>query len=194
MVTALSALINGGKLLRPYVVKYVSSSDGKIIKENRPLVIRRVSSESLSQTIKSLLEGVVEEGTGKRAKVTGYSLGGKTGTAQIPASNKRGYLPNKYIASFMGFAPVDSPRIAGIVIIKEPTGAYYGGEVAAPLFRRIMKRVLPYLNILPQKEELIQAKEKLPFPKRNLKRDLTSLFSSAAANLNRSWLSFLTKY
>jgi len=194
MVAALSALINGGKLLRPYVVKYVSSSDGKIIKENRPLVIRRVSSESLSQTIKSLLEGVVEEGTGKRAKVTGYSLGGKTGTAQIPASNRRGYLSNKYIASFMGFAPVDSPRIAGIVIIKEPTGAYYGGEVAAPLFRRIMKRVLPYLNILPQKEELIQAKEKLPSPKRNLKRDLTSLFSSAAANLNRSWLSFLTKY
>ncbi len=193
MVTALSALINGGKLLRPYVVKYVSSSDGKIIKENRPLVIRRVSSESLSQTIKSLLEGVVEEGTGKRAKVTGYSLGGKTGTAQIPASNKRGYLPNKYIASFMGFAPVDSPRIAGIVIIKEPTGAYYGGEVAAPLFRRIMKRVLPYLNILPQKEELIQAKEKLPSPKRNLKRGLTSLFSSAAANLNRSWLSELSK-
>ena len=193
MVTALSALINGGKLLRPYVVKYVSSSDGKIIKENRPLVIRRVSSESLSQTIKSLLEGVVEEGTGKRAKVTGYSLGGKTGTAQIPASNKRGYLPNKYIASFMGFAPVDSPRIAGIVIIKEPTGAYYGGEVAAPLFRRIMKRVLPYLNILPQKEELIQAKEKLPSPKRNMKRDLTSLFSSAAANLNRSWLSELSK-
>lgn len=193
MVAALSALINGGKLLRPYVVKYVSSSDGKIIKENRPLVIRRVSSESLSQTIKLLLEGVVEEGTGKRAKVTGYSLGGKTGTAQIPASNKRGYLSNKYIASFMGFAPVDSPRIAGIVIIKEPTGAYYGGEVAAPLFGRIMKRVLPYLNILPQKEELIQAKKKLPSPKRNLKRDLTSLFSSAAANLNRSWLSELSK-
>jgi len=194
MVTALSALINGGNLLRPYVVKYVSSSDGKIIKENRPLVIRRVCSESLSQTIKSLLEGVVEEGTGKSAKVTGYSLGGKTGTAQIPASNGRGYLSHKYIASFMGFAPVDSPRIAGIVIIKEPTGAYYGGEVAAPLFRRIMKRVLPYLNILPQKGELVQAKEKLPSPKRNLKKDLTSLFSSAAANLNGSWLSFLTKY
>jgi stage V sporulation protein D (sporulation-specific penicillin-binding protein) len=194
MVNALSALVNGGKLLRPYVVKYVSGSDGKIIKENRPLVIRRVSSESLSQTIKSLLEGVVEEGTGKRARVTGYSLGGKTGTAQIPASNGRGYLAHKYIASFMGFAPVDSPRIAGIVIIKEPTGAYYGGEVAAPLFRRIMKRVLPYLNILPQEEGLVQAKEKLPSPKRNLKRDLTSLFSSAAANLNGSWLSFLTKY
>jgi len=194
MVTALSALINGGKLLRPYVVKYVYGPDGKIIRENQPLVIRRVCSESLSQTIKSLLETVVEAGTGTRARVTGYSLGGKTGTAQIPASNRRGYLPNKYIASFMGFAPVDSPRIAGIVIIKEPTGAYYGGEVAAPLFGRIMKRVLPYLNILPQKGELVKKKERLPSTKRNLKKDLTSLFSSAAANLNGSWLSFLTKY
>lgn len=194
MVTALSALINGGKLLRPYVVKYVHGPDGKIIRENRPLVIRRVCSESLSQTIKSLLETVVEAGTGTRARVTGYSLGGKTGTAQIPASNRRGYLPNKYIASFMGFAPVDSPRIAGIVIIKEPTGAYYGGEVAAPLFGRIMKRVLPYLNILPQKGELVKTKERLPSTKRNLKKYLTSLFSSAAANLNGSWLSFLTKY
>ncbi|MFQ5834785.1 MAG: peptidoglycan D,D-transpeptidase FtsI family protein [bacterium] len=194
MVTAFGALVNGGKLLKPYVVKYVYSPDGKIIKENRPLLIRRVSSESLSQTIKSLLEGVVETGTGTRAKITGYSLGGKTGTAQIPASNARGYLPNKYIASFMGFAPVDSPRIVGIVIIKEPTGAYYGGEVAAPLFGRIMKRVLPYLNILPQKGELVKAEERLPSTKRNLKKDLTSLFSSAAANLNGSWLSRILSY
>jgi len=194
MVTAFCALINGGKLLRPYLVKYVYGPDGKIIKENQPLVIRRVCSESLSQTIKSLLERVVEAGTGKRARITGYSMGGKTGTAQIPASNERGYLPNKYIASFMGFAPVDSPRIAGIVIIKEPTGAYYGGEVAAPLFGRIMKRVLPYLNILPQKGESVKAKEeKLPSAKRNLKKDLTSLFFSAAANLNGSWLSRVSK-
>ena len=194
MVTAFCALINGGKLLRPYVVKYVYSPQGKIIKENRPLVIRRVESDSLSQTIRSLLERVVEAGTGTRAGITGYSLGGKTGTAQIPASNGRGYLPNKYIASFMGFAPVDSPRIAGIVIIKEPTGAYYGGQVAAPLFGRIMKRILPYLNILPQKGELVKARKRLPSTKRNLKKDLTSLFSAAAANLNGSWLSFLTKH
>ncbi len=188
MVTAFCALINGGKLLKPYVVKYVYSSQGKIIKENRPVMIRRVVSDSLSQTIKSLLEKVVEAGTGTRARVTGYSMGGKTGTAQIPAPNARGYLPNKYIASFMGFAPVDSPRIAGIVIIKEPTGAYYGGEVAAPLFGRIMKRVLPYLNILPQKENLVKTKERPPSTKRNLKKDLTSLFTSVAANLSESWL------
>ncbi len=194
MVTAFCALINGGKLLRPYLVKYVSGPDGKIIKENRPLVIRRVCSESLSKTIKSLLERVVEAGTGKSARITGYSMGGKTGTAQIPASNERGYLPHKYIASFMGFAPVDSPRIAGIVIIKEPTGAYYGGEVAAPLFGRIMKRVLPYLNILPLKGESVEAKEeKLPSAKRNLKKDLTSFFFSAAANLNGSWLGRVSK-
>ena len=194
MVTALSALVNGGKLLRPYVVKYVYSPDGKIIKENRPLLIRRVSSESLSETIRSLLERVVEQGTGTRAGITGYSLGGKTGTAQIPAPNARGYLPNKYIASFMGFAPVDSPRIVGIVIIKEPAGAYYGGEVAAPLFGKIMKRILPHLNILPQKGELVKARKRSSSTKRNLKKDLTSLFSAAAANLNGSWLSFLTKY
>ncbi len=194
MVTAFCALINGGKLLRPYLVKYVSGPDGKIIKENRPLVVRRVCSESLSKTIKSLLERVVEAGTGKSARITGYSMGGKTGTAQIPASNERGYLPHKYIASFMGFAPVDSPRIAGIVIIKEPTGAYYGGEVAAPLFGRIMKRVLPYLNILPLKGESVEAKEeKLPSAKRNLKKDLTSFFFSAAANLNGSWLGRVSK-
>ncbi|MFQ6066652.1 MAG: peptidoglycan D,D-transpeptidase FtsI family protein [bacterium] len=193
MVIAFSALINGGKLLRPFVVKYVFSPQGKIIKENRPLVIRRVGSESLSQTMKSLLERVVEAGTGRRARITGYSMGGKTGTAQIPARNRRGYLPNKYIASFMGFAPVDSPRIAGIVVIKEPTGAYYGGEVAAPLFGRMMKRVLPYLNILPQKGELVKVKGRQPSNNRNLKRDLTSLFSSALANLNGSWLSKVSK-
>ena len=97
----------------------------------------------------------MEDGTGRRAKIEGYSIGGKTGTAQVPALAGRGYIPNKYISSFMGFAPVASPGIAGIVIIKEPTGAYYGGEIAAPVFQRIMKRVLPLLDILPEQEEWI---------------------------------------
>ncbi len=158
MVTALSALINGGELLRPYLVKYVCSSEGKIIKKNGPAVRRRVISSSVSSQMRELLGQVVEQGTGGKAKIRGYSMGGKTGTAQIPSSNGRGYLPNKYISSFMGFASVDSPVIAGIVVIKEPTGAYYGGEIAAPLFGKIMKRVLPYLNILPQKEEWVERK------------------------------------
>lgn len=155
MLTAFCALINGGELLKPYVVKYIRNTEGKRIKENKPTVLRRIISPSTSVQIKGLLEQVVQEGTGRRAKIEGYSMGGKTGTAQIPSSTGRGYIPNKYISSFVGFAPVGSPKIIGIVIIKEPTGAYYGGEIAAPLFQRIMKRVLPYLNILPEKEEWV---------------------------------------
>ncbi|GAI45435.1 unnamed protein product, partial [marine sediment metagenome] len=138
MLTAFCALVNGGELLKPYLVKYIRNAEGKRIKENRPTVVRRVISASTSAQIKELLERVVEDGTGRRAKIEGYSIGGKTGTAQVPALAGRGYIPNKYISSFMGFAPVASLGIAGIVIIKEPTGAYYGGEIAAPLFQRIM--------------------------------------------------------
>lgn len=155
ILTAFCALVNGGELLKPYVVKYIRNTEGKRVKENKPTVLRRVISPSTSVQIKGLLEQVVQEGTGRRAKIEGYSMGGKTGTAQIPSSTGRGYIPNKYISSFMGFAPVGLPKIIGIVIIKEPTGAYYGGEIAAPLFQRIMKRVLPYLNILPEKEEWV---------------------------------------
>ena len=158
MVTALSALINGGELLRPYLVKYVRSPEGEIVEKNGPVVRGRVISSFVSSQMRELLGQVVEQGTGRRAKVEGYSIGGKTGTAQIPAPDRRGYLSDKYISSFMGFASVDSPVIAGIVVIKEPTGAYYGGEIAAPLFGKIMKRVLPYLNILPQKEEWVERK------------------------------------
>jgi len=150
MVNFLCALINGGKLLKPYVVKYVCSPEGKIIKENKPQVIREVISPSISEKLKKALAEVVNHGTGTKAKLRDYSIGGKTGTAQIPALDRRGYLQDRYIASFMGFAPVGSPRIAGIVIVKEPTGVYWGGEVAAPLFARIIKRIMPYLNVAPE--------------------------------------------
>jgi len=156
MVTALSSLINGGKLLKPYIVKYISAPDGKIITKNNPYTVRKIISPSTSQEIRILLSKVVEGGTGIRAGIEGYTMGGKTGTAQVPLSDKKGYAQNRYIASFMGFAPVDSPEIAGIVIIKEPTGGHWGGEVAAPVFARIMKRSLPYLNILPKKKRWVK--------------------------------------
>ncbi len=158
ILTAFCALVNGGELLKPYLVKYILNAEGKRVKENKSTVVRRVISPSTSVQIKELLEQVVEEGTGKRAKIEGYSIGGKTGTAQVPALAGRGYVPNKYVSSFMGYAPVASPGIAGIVIVKEPTGAYYGGEIAAPLFQKIMKRVLPYLGILPEQEEWVTVK------------------------------------
>jgi len=155
ILTAFCALVNGGELLKPYLVKYILNAEGKRVKENKPTVVRRVISPSTSVQMRELLEQVVKKGSGKGAKIEGYSIGGKTGTAQIPALTGRGYIPNKYVSSFMGYAPVASPGIVGIVIIKEPTGAYYGGEIAAPLFQRIMKRVLPYLGILSEQEEWV---------------------------------------
>jgi len=156
MVTALSTLINGGELLKPYIVKYISTPQGKIITKNNPHPLRKIISPSTSNEIRRSLKKVVEGGTGIRAGIEGYTMGGKTGTAQVPSSDGKGYAQNRYIASFMGFAPVDSPEIAGIVIIKEPTGGHWGGEIAAPVFARIMKRSLPYLNILPENKRWVK--------------------------------------
>jgi len=152
MVVALSATINGGNLLRPFVVRSIRNSEGEIIRYNKPYIRRKVISEETSRVLRDILGYVVKKGTGKRAGIEGYTIGGKTGTAQIPSPNGGGYLRGKYIASFMGFAPVDAPKIAGIVVIKEPTGAYYGGEVAAPVFGRILSRILPTLGVLPKGE------------------------------------------
>ncbi len=156
IVTFLSAAINGGKLLRPYVVRAILEPGGGVIKKNNPHLVRTIISDSNSSMLREFLKGVVAGGTGERAGVSGYFVGGKTGTAQIPLSGARGYAEGTYIASFMGFAPVDSPRIAGIVIIKETTGAYWGGEIAAPVFGRIIKRVLPYMNVLPEDEKWVK--------------------------------------
>ena len=156
MVTFLSAAVNGGKLLRPYVLRAILEPGGKVIKKNNPHVVRRIISDSTSSILREFLKGVVAGGTGKSAGVSGYFVGGKTGTAQIPLSGARGYADGRYIASFMGFAPVGSPRIAGIVIIKEPTGAYWGGEIAAPVFGRIIGRILPYMNALAGDEKWVK--------------------------------------
>ncbi|MEA1964575.1 MAG: penicillin-binding transpeptidase domain-containing protein, partial [Candidatus Aerophobetes bacterium] len=159
MVVALSSLINGGELLKPYIVKYISTPEGKIIIKNNSHLLRKIISSSTSRKMRRLLKKVVEGGTGTEAGIEGYTMGGKTGTAQIPLSNGKGYIQNRYIASFMGFTPVDSPEIVGIVIIKESTGGYWGGEIAAPVFGRIMKRILPYLNILPEKSRWVKQPE-----------------------------------
>ncbi|MBA7642838.1 Stage V sporulation protein D [subsurface metagenome] len=156
IVTFLSAAINGGKLLRPYVVRAILEPGGRVIKKNNPHLVRTIISDSTSSMLQQFLKGVVAGGTGKRAGVSGYFVGGKTGTAQIPLSGARGYAEGRYIASFMGFAPVGSPRVAGIVIIKEPTGAYWGGEIAAPVFGRIIRRALPYMNVLPEDEKWVK--------------------------------------
>lgn len=141
LLRAVSAVINGGTLVTPHFGVSIESEAGKIIKtfeyETKPGAV----SSKTSETMKMLLEKVVSEGTGKNAKIEGYSIGGKTATSQkLPRGSGR------YIASFLGFWPADNPCIIGLVMIDEPKGTYYGGTIAAPVMREIYENVLPYLE------------------------------------------------
>ncbi|MFV9568026.1 peptidoglycan D,D-transpeptidase FtsI family protein [Thermoanaerobacter mathranii] len=139
MITAFSTVINGGNLMVPYIVKYIENGD-KIIKEYKPQIVRQVISKETSDTMRHILEKTVTEGTAQAAQVPGYTVGGKTGTTE-------NYAPGKYIASFAGFAPVENPKIAVLVVVKNPTqNGYMGGEVAAPIAQEILRDTLRYYD------------------------------------------------
>ena len=142
MAVTVSSIINGGIRVTPHVGTAVLDENGNMIEEFEYEVEKDIVSEKTSETMRMLLESVVSEGSGKNAYIEGYSIGGKTATSQtLPRS------ANKYISSFIGFAPADDPQILGIVIIHDPQGVYYGGTIAAPVLRDIYDNVLPYLGI-----------------------------------------------
>lgn len=148
LMRAVSAVINGGTLVTPHLGIYVTDSNNNIIdKLQYDTTTGAVSSET-SETMKYLLEAVVSEGTGKRAYVEGYSIGGKTATSEkLPRGNA------KYISSFIGFAPADNPQVLTLILIDEPEGVYYGGTIAAPVVGDIYKNILPYLGIERQETD-----------------------------------------
>lgn len=152
LASALSAIANGGYLMKPHIVKRIISSDGEVIRENKPEVVNRVLSYDTSVQMIRILERVVEDGTGKKAAIPGFTVGGKTGTAQIPDPVNGGYYHDRYIASFIGFAPTDDPRIALVVVVEAPKKMTHGGSVAAPIFRQIAEKVLFHLGASPNKE------------------------------------------
>lgn len=148
MVNALSSIVNGGNLMKPRLVSEFIDSEGNIVESFQPEITRKVVSEATSKTMLSMLETVVTQGSGTRAQVPGYRVGGKTGTAQKVINGV--YAPNKYIGSFVAVAPIDNPKIAMIVIVDEPgTGVYYGGSVAAPVAKVILEETFNYLEIPP---------------------------------------------
>jgi cell division protein FtsI (penicillin-binding protein 3) len=151
LVTALSAIANGGFLMKPSVVEKMTDEEGKPTQSFQPVAIRRVISEETSKTLSTLLKVATEKGgTGEMAVPNGYEIAGKTGTAQKPDPLLGGYSEDRYISGFMGFAPLDRPRLTLLVVIDEPQGNSYGGVVAAPVFRAIMEKALPHLNLLPK--------------------------------------------
>lgn len=149
LVTAMAAIANDGVLLKPHIVKEIRKFDGSVEKRAEPEEVRRVISKDTAATLVGLLEQVVASGGGSKAAVKGYRIGGKTGTAQKAKEDGVGYYDGRYVASFCGFAPVEDPRIAVLVIIDDPTGIYYGGQIAAPVAGQIFEEVLRYMNIKP---------------------------------------------
>jgi stage V sporulation protein D (sporulation-specific penicillin-binding protein) len=145
MIAGVGAVCNGGRLMRPHLVKQLTDSNGNVVVEYESEMIRQVISSETSKILCGILEQVVSGGTGSGAYIKGFRVAGKTGTSEkIPRGN------GKYIASFAGFAPADDPQVVCLVILDEPSaGLYYGGQIATPVVRNILEDTLNYLGIEP---------------------------------------------
>lgn len=155
LATTVSSLINGGNRITPHFGVAVQSADGSQVKELEYPVETGIISSETSGTMRKILETVVSEGSGKNAAIEGYSIGGKTATSQtLPRS------ANRYISSFLGFAPAEEPKVLALCIIHDPQGIYYGGTIAAPVVRSIFDNVLPYLGIEKTKSEKSEEDER----------------------------------
>jgi cell division protein FtsI (penicillin-binding protein 3) len=155
LVTAASAIANGGWLVRPHLIERVRRADGVTVTE--PERVRRVVSARTAAALREALVAVAgPDGTAPDAAVPGYRVAGKTGTAQKAAHDRRGYAPGKYVASFLGMVPADDPRLVILVVVDEPQGKHYGGQVAGPVFREIAGPALAYLGVHPETERTVR--------------------------------------
>ena len=156
LITGVSAIANGGKLMKPILVKKIISNTGEPISEFHPQLVRRVISQKTANRVKNMMNMVTqEEGTGKQAAIDGYNICGKTGTAQKASANAKGYAKNKYISIFTGFGPFEHPELSILVVVDEPKKKYYGGVVAAPVFKTIMAESFSYLDIPPETDKTL---------------------------------------
>lgn len=149
LAAAVSAVVNGGNLMQPYVVERIVANDGTVIEENAPTLVRRVISEETSAAVRAIAETVVSEGSGKNAAVPGYRIGGKTGTAQKYENGK--IAEGKLVASFIGFAPADDPEFVCLILVDEPqVGTVFGSTVAAPFVKQMLEETLRHAGYLPE--------------------------------------------
>jgi cell division protein FtsI (penicillin-binding protein 3) len=151
LATAFCAMVNGGRLLRPYLVRALLNPEGEVVDEfTGPHLVRRVLPQNLAEYMRTVvLAGVVERGGGRRAALRDWQMVGKTGTAELAFEDRRGYEPGAYIGSFIGAAPAEDPRAVVLVMIHRPNPelGYYGGTVAGPAVARIMEQTLAYLQV-----------------------------------------------
>ena len=166
MITAFSAVVNGGTLYRPYLVDKITDSDGTVVMRNTPTAVRKILSEKVSEDMRSIMEDTVAKGTGKRAFVEGLSIGGKTGTAQL-SGGKSGYIKGEYLSSFIGFFPADKPKYVVMAMYMRPQvevqANKFGGVVSAPVVGNVIRR------IAKEEEELSENIEKINVSKEDTK-------------------------
>lgn len=166
LATAMSAIANGGRLMRPTLVRRVTDGEGLTIEETKPQVRRQVVPRRVAKLVGEMLTAVTEPGgTAMEAAVDGYLVAGKTGTAQKADYVRGGYAKDKWLASFIGFAPADDPAVVISVVIDEPVIAHYGGTVAGPVFRRVAEVTLRHMGVAPDRGRAVLAKMKAVEPK-----------------------------
>ena len=145
LACAISVIADNGFLVRPRIVREILDTNGRVVKEFPPVVRNKVISPQTVVKMRSILMGAVQTGTGKKARVEEYTAGGKTGTAQKVEPGGQ-YSHNRFVASFIGFAPVERPALSVVVCVDEPHPVYYGGDVAAPVFKNVVDESLKYIN------------------------------------------------
>lgn len=165
MVQAFGAIANGGKMMKPHIIKSFNNPDGSVAEVAKDVEQGQPIPKNIAEQISNILEKEVSEGGGQKAHIEGYHFGGKTGTAEKINPNGGGYLAGRYIASFIGFGPIEEPKFVVLVVIDDPEGTFYGGQIAAPVFKDIMSQLVRYYHISPtvtvvHPEDADTAKEK----------------------------------
>jgi len=173
--------------IAPHLIREIRSATGTSIYRPNPEQHRVISAKT-ARALRGMLEDVTLNGTAKKAQLDGYTAAGKTGTAQKVDTQTKRYSNSKYIASFVGFAPVNDPAVVIIVVIDEPAGAYHGGDVAAPVFRQIAEQILPEMGVMPDTEfknanELVASVREVPAADDHVVAQLTEQKQAAAATL-----------
>ncbi|MBI4707001.1 MAG: penicillin-binding protein [Candidatus Omnitrophica bacterium] len=158
LAAAYSVFANGGQLMRPYIIQEIRDKQGEVIKRNSPVMTNKTLSLDTASRIRKILTGVVEEGTGRLAKIEGLSAAGKTGTAQKLEPNGT-YSHSKFVGSFIGFAPAEEPLVTIVVMVDEPHPNYYGGVVAAPVFKSVAHDAVKYLKTMQRDREVVALNE-----------------------------------
>ncbi len=194
MAAAVSAIANGGYLMAPYIVDRVVDLSGNLILKKTPGVEKRVVSYDVARRVAEIMEQTVDRGTGKRAAVRGYRIAGKTGTAQVANPEGGGYLEDSYTVSFLGFAPVENPRMALVIFVNNPKTLKYGSRVAAPVFGAIAKRTLGMLEMRTAADSAPDKPFSMPDLRGKSVRDVARWAEEAGIDLRISGHGFATKH